>query len=144
MPVESVSYTNLDVYKGQMDNRRAVDLSTYSAQVLQLCERAGDYLAARPGGAETLADLDAGRNTGSSLMERMAGARTAHEVFGAMQTDPGHVVSELQRLSVGMPRERGPLPGGLTIETPEAMRGQLAGMGAEDRERLMDLSLIHI
>ncbi len=40
-------------------------------------------------------------------------------LFGAMQTDPGHVVSELQRLSVGMPRERGPLPGGLTIETPE-------------------------
>lgn len=121
-----------------LDDRQAVDLAMDSAQLLQLRERARDYLAARPGGAETLADLDAGRSTGSSLMERMAGARAAHEVFGAMQTDPGHVVSELQRLSVGMPRERGPLPGGLTIETPEAMRGQLAGMGAEDRERLMD------
>lgn len=121
-----------------LDDRQAVDLAMDSAQLLQLRERARDYLAARPGGAETLADLDAGRSTGSSLMERMAGARTAHEVFGAMQTDPGHVVSELQRLSVGMPRERGPLPGGLTIETPEAMRGQLAGMGADDRERLMD------
>jgi hypothetical protein len=71
-------------------------------------------------------------------MERMAGARSAHEVFGAMQTQPQDILSELQRLSVGLPRERGPLPGALSIETAEVMRPQLDAMTPEDRERTMD------
>jgi hypothetical protein len=121
-----------------LDDSQAVELTMDSAQLMQLRERTREYLAARPGGAETLADLDARRIGAGSLMEQIAGARNAHEVFGAMQTNPNQVVPALQRLSVGMPQERGPLPGSLSIETPEVMRARLEGMNATDREQMMD------
>lgn len=121
-----------------LDDRQAVDIAMDSAQLMQLRERAREWIGMRPGGAERLAQLDAEPFSGTSLMERMAGARSAHEVFGAMQTQPQDIVSELQRLSVGLPRERGPLPGALSIETAEVMRPQLDAMTPEDRERTMD------
>jgi hypothetical protein len=121
-----------------LDDRQAVDIAMDSAQLMQLRERAREWIGMRPGGAERLAQLDAEPFSGTSLMERMAGARSAHEVFGAMQTQPQDILSELQRLSVGLPRERGPLPGALSIETAEVMRPQLDAMTPEDRERTMD------
>ena len=121
-----------------LDESQAVELTMDPAQLMQLRERTREYIAARPGGVETLADLDAGRMGPASLMEHIASARNAHEVFGAMQTNPDQVTPALQRLSVGMPQERGPLPGSLSIETPEAMRARLDGMSTTDREGMMD------
>jgi hypothetical protein len=121
-----------------LDDRQAVDIAMDSAQLMHLRERAREWIGMRPGGAERLAQLDREPSSGTSLMERMAGARNAHEVFGAMQNQPQHIVSELQRLSVGLPRERGPLQGGLSIEPAESLRPQLGAMTPEDRERTMD------
>jgi hypothetical protein len=121
-----------------LDDRQAVDIAMDSAQLMHLRERAREWIGMRPGGTERLAQLDAQPFSGTSLMENIAGARNAHEVFGAMQNQPQHVVSELHRMRVGLPAERGPLQGGLSIETPEAMRAQLEGMNPTDRERMMD------
>lgn len=121
-----------------LDRSQAVEITMDSAQLMHLRERAREWIGVRPGGEQRLADLDSRRFGGDSVMEHIAGARNAHEVFGAIQNMPRHAIYDMHRMYVGSPPERGPLQGGVSIETAEAMRPRLDAMTPEDRERTMD------
>lgn len=121
-----------------LDRSQAVEITMDSAQLMHLRERAREWIGVRPGGEQRLADLDSRRFGGGSVMEHIAGARNAHEVFNAIQNMPRHAIYDMHRMHVGSPPERGPLQGGVSIETAEAMRPRLEAMTPEDRERTMD------
>jgi hypothetical protein len=125
-----------------LGDTQPVELNFDAGQLMALRERSRDYLAGRPGGTELLATIDAGRPLGIEMTDplvRMAGARDAREVFGAMQDRPQDLPGALSRLNVGVdPAERRPLPGSLEIQPPASMRETLESRSDRARADLMD------
>jgi hypothetical protein len=125
-----------------LGERQAVELGFDAPQLMALRERSREFLASRPGGSELLAHIDAGRPLGieqTDPLVRIAGARDAQQVFGALQEQPQRVPDALHRLNVGVdPAQRRPVPGTLEIQPPAEMQARLAGRSEAERTATLE------
>jgi hypothetical protein len=125
-----------------LDGDQAVELKFTSEQLMQMRERARDYLNHQRGPG-LLGDVEAGKSVGLSAEDMqlvaIATAKNPGEVYNALLIQDGKFLAgNMTRLDVGLPDPKPSLPGSLGIDPPAAMAAKMASMEEVDREALMN------